>query len=223
MAAQHNLAEKLRNTLGLLSNGFNKLNSSGGGFQLMRTAASGLVVAASNSSSSHQITSSSSMSNNHSVNHHSSDVGETGSSVGPMGGGSVASAGSQVNHSNVVVASSSAAASSANQINREVRIGVTYAYVELANLLGSSWLERNLRLLITSVLALVNGTKSVATHLDAVYSRKCVQFILRSIIGGMLNEKMQLEAARILLDVVDKCTKGLDFDERPAAAGKGSG
>ena len=39
-------------------------------------------------------------------------------------------------------------ATSSQVINREIRIGVTYAYVELANLLGSQWLERNLKLYI---------------------------------------------------------------------------
>ena len=95
--------------------------------------------------------------------------------------------------------------SSSQIINREIRIGVTYAYVELANLLGSQWLERNLKLYINHVLNLVNGTtKAVSTHLDAVYSRKCVQFILRSIIGGMLNEKVQLQAARELIYVIER-------------------
>lgn len=231
LTAQHNLAEKLRNTLGLLSNGFNKLNSSGGGFQLMRTAASGLVSSSSNSSSS----SSFGQANNHHNHHHSpSNHSDSNDSAG---GNSMSSQvinsqqqqqqQQQVNNSSsgssvVVAASSSVSSSSSHQINREVRVGVTYAYVELANLLGSNWLERNLRMLITAVLNLINGTKSVATHLDAVYSRKCVQFILRAIIGGMLNEKMQLEAARILLDVVDKCTRGVDFFDEPRPTSKSS-
>lgn len=202
MIAQHNLAEKLKNTLGLLSNGFNKLNSSGG-FNLMRSAASGLVSNSSSSTSaSNQVQSAVA---NQSSNSEFSDPSQQSMSVSsPPSTPTTSTASGQ----------SSSSSSSAHQINREVRIGVTYAYVELANLLGSSWLERNLKLLINSVLSLVNGTKSVATHLDAVYSRKCVQFILRSIIGGMLNEKMQLEAARLLLDVVDRCTKGVDFDDR---------
>ena len=107
--------------------------------------------------------------------------------------------------------SASSSSSSSLQINREVRIGATYAFVELANLLGSNWLERNLRLFITHVLNLVNGTKAVSTHLDAVYSRKCVQFVLRSIIGGMLNEKVQLQAARELIIIIDKCISGVDL------------
>jgi len=92
----------------------------------------------------------------------------------------------------VVAGAAASPSASGSLINREVRIGVTYAYVELANLLGPEWLEKNLRLYLLHVLNLVNNTKAVSTHLDAVYSRKCVQFILRSIIGGMLNEKVVL-------------------------------
>lgn len=219
MIAQQNLSEKLKNTLDLLSNGFNKLNSSSG-FNLMRPRAPGLVTSSSSTtttSSSNQISSSSSMNN-----------GGTTMNNGGGGGGGDQPMSPSHHHSTTSSVTSptsgspsgvgSPSSSSNHQINREVRIGVTYAYVELANLLGSSWLERNLKLLINSVLGLVNGgTKSVATHMDAVYSRKCVQFILRSIIGGMLNEKMQLEAARLLLDVVDKCTRGVDFDDRKSS------
>ncbi len=106
---------------------------------------------------------------------------------------------------------------SQHQINREARIGATYAYVELANLLGTQWLERNLRLFLTHVLNLVSGSsKSVSTHLDAVCSRKCVQFMLRSVLGGMLNEKVQVQAARDLLQIIQKCLNNMDLlsDER---------
>ncbi|CAF0928332.1 unnamed protein product [Brachionus calyciflorus] len=97
---------------------------------------------------------------------------------------------------------------STNQLNpqtsKELRIGITYAYIELANLLGSFWLEKNLSLFLTHILNLVNNTKCVQNHLDAVYSRKCVQFILRSIIGGMLNEKVQLQCAFELINLIEK-------------------
>lgn len=115
--------------------------------------------------------------------------------------------------------SSSANTQASSQANIEVRIGVTYAYVELANLLGTQWLERNLKLFLTHLLNLVNNTKSVSSHLDAVHSRKCVQFVLRSIVGGMLNEKMQIQAALELVHVIDKCINGVDIvnEERASA------
>lgn len=101
-------------------------------------------------------------------------------------------------------------------------MSVTYAYVELANLLGTQWLERNLKTFLAHTLNLVSGSsRAVSTHLEAVCSRKCVQFILRSVIGGMLNEKVQVQAARELLFIIDKCLNGSELiDEKPMLSGK---
>ena len=181
--------ERIKNTLLLLANGFNKLNSSnsvtGGKFNLVKGAASSLAASA-NSVVTSNSSSTSNTSNGGSIDSNSNNLNEN----------------VKRNSSGIGLEK----ATSSQVINREIRIGVTYAYVELANLLGSQWLERNLKLYINHVLNLVNGTtKAVSTHLDAVYSRKCVQFILRSIIGGMLNEKVQLQAARELIHVIEKC------------------
>ena len=181
--------ERIKNTLLLLANGFNKLNSSnsvtGGKFNLVKGSASSLAASA-NSVVTSNSSSTSNTSNGGSIDSNSNNLNEN----------------VKRNSSGIGLEK----ATSSQVINREIRIGVTYAYVELANLLGSQWLERNLKLYINHVLNLVNGTtKAVSTHLDAVYSRKCVQFILRSIIGGMLNEKVQLQAARELIHVIEKC------------------
>lgn len=98
-------------------------------------------------------------------------------------------------------------ASGSGSSSREIRIGVTYAYVELANFLGAEWLQKNLNLFLNHILNLVNNTRSVQNHLDAVYSRKCVQFVLRSIVGGMLNEKVQLEAANELINLIERLSQ----------------
>ena len=217
-AAQLMTNEKIKNTLLLLANGFSRLSAPLSSFNYVRGAASSLAASAgskvnggggggspnvgmtspiSTMSSSHHASlttsmddsslSSKGLSNQHDPGHKRSGSASSGSVVAMSTSGSV--------------------------INREVRIGVTYAYVELANLLGSQWLERNLPLYLTHVLCLVNNTKAVSTHLDAVYSRKCVQFILRSVIGGMLNEKVQLQAARELVIIIDKCINGFDLNE----------
>ena len=191
--AQMIMLDKIKNTLNLLSNGFNKSNSSSMSFNLVKGAASSLVANNSNDSpNSNQIESVSSINRNNNINQ-SNLNNSTNSSP------------------NTINSSSSSSSSSSSQINREIRIGVTYAYVELANLMGGQWLERNLKLFLTHILNLVNNTKSVQNHLDAVYSRKCVQFILRSIIGGMLNEKVQIQAARELINIIDKCINGIDL------------
>ena len=199
--------EKVKNTLLLLANGFFKASSSSSaGFNYVRGAASSLAASAGNV-----------VSGSNSGNNSSNSSGLKEESNG--GSNSLASSMSETNQSSIRSGSSnqltSATSSNNNapQVNREIRIGVTYAYVELASLLGQSWLERNLKLYLTHVLGLVNNTKAVGTHLDAVYSRKCVQFILRSIVGGMLNEKVQLQAARELVNVIDKCVNGAEISD----------
>lgn len=54
------------------------------------------------------------------------------------------------------------------------------------------------------ILDLVANPKSASSHVDAVYSRKCVSFILRSILGQMLSEKAQSSACKELTLIVKK-------------------
>lgn len=54
------------------------------------------------------------------------------------------------------------------------------------------------------VLDLVANPKSASSHVDAVYSRKCISFILRSILGQMLSEKAQSSACKELALIVKK-------------------
>lgn len=166
--------EKTRSILGLLANGFSKLNSSSS-FNYVRGAASSLAASAGVNSSPI------------STGNHNSIDDSALSAKSP-------SATDLQQHRRSGSNPTASPSTSGSVVNREVRIGVTYAYVELANLLGPEWLEKNLKLYLLHVLNLVNNTKAVSTHLDAVYSRKCVQFILRSIIGGMLNEKVRIKS-----------------------------
>ncbi len=191
----------------LLANGFSKTNASSSSFNYVRGAASSLAASAGKVTSSP--TSSDDPTKSPSTLH---DLQNQNSNP------------SNSNRRSVTITNSNgtSSGSSGSLINREVRIGVAYAYVELANLLGSEWLEKNLKLFINHLLNLVNNTKAVSTHLDAVYSRKCVQFILRSVIGGMLNEKIQLEAARELIVLIDKCMNGLDLNETSSSISSNS-
>lgn len=54
------------------------------------------------------------------------------------------------------------------------------------------------------ILDLVANPKSASSHVDAVYSRKCVSFILRSVLGQMLSEKAQSSACKELAMIVKK-------------------
>lgn len=57
---------------------------------------------------------------------------------------------------------------------------------------------------LTHVLYLVANPKAASSHVDAVYSRKCVNFILHSVLGKMLSEKAQVSACKEILQIVIK-------------------
>lgn len=65
-------------------------------------------------------------------------------------------------------------------------------------------MERNINYLLNHVLDLVANPKAASSHIDAVYSRKCINFVLRSILGRMLSEKAQVSACKQLAIIVAK-------------------
>jgi len=76
--------------------------------------------------------------------------------------------------------------------------------VEFGPSLDVTLLERNLNIFMRHILDLVANPKSASSHVDAVYSRKCVSFILRSVLGQMLSEKAQSSACKELALIVKK-------------------
>lgn len=108
--------------------------------------------------------------------------------------------------------------------SRDVRVGVTmvinqlpFCYPLYHNIqthvfvlkeMGGKWLERHLPLISQHVLDLLSHSKTIPTHIDAVYSRKCVQFILRSTLGNLLSESTQLIAAIHLCKVITQLSCG---------------
>lgn len=97
-------------------------------------------------------------------------------------------------------------------INREVRLGVTHAYVIFIQILGGPWLERNITSFLSHVLDLVANPKAASSHVDAVYSRRCVNFILRSVLGKMLGEKAQTSACKEIIQNIIQQMKSIDFN-----------
>ncbi|XP_022329177.2 HEAT repeat-containing protein 5B-like isoform X3 [Crassostrea virginica] len=89
-------------------------------------------------------------------------------------------------------------------INREIRVGVTHAYIEFVKSMGGLWLERNISVFLNHILDLVANPKATPTHVDAVYARKCILFIIRSAIGGLLGEKAQIAAAKEISQIIVK-------------------
>lgn len=76
--------------------------------------------------------------------------------------------------------------------------------MEFVHSLKISWLEKNLSIFMRHILDLVANPKSASSHVDAIYSRKCISFILRSVLGQMLSEKAQSSACKELALIVKK-------------------
>uniref|UniRef100_A0A674CE49 HEAT repeat-containing protein 5B n=1 Tax=Salmo trutta TaxID=8032 RepID=A0A674CE49_SALTR len=89
-------------------------------------------------------------------------------------------------------------------VSREVRVGVTQAYVVFVTTLGGQWLERTFATFLSHVLDLVSHPRATQTHVEAVYSRRCVSFMLRSTLGGLLGEKAQIAAGKDICQAISK-------------------
>uniref|UniRef100_A0A671T7H5 HEAT repeat containing 5B n=1 Tax=Sinocyclocheilus anshuiensis TaxID=1608454 RepID=A0A671T7H5_9TELE len=89
-------------------------------------------------------------------------------------------------------------------VSREVRVGVTQAYVVFVTTLGGQWLERNFAVFLSHLLELVAHPRATQTHVEAVYSRRCVSFALRASLGGLLGEKAQIAAAKEICLAISK-------------------
>lgn len=65
-------------------------------------------------------------------------------------------------------------------------------------------------------LDLVANPKAASSHVDAVYSRKCINFILRSTIGKLLSEKAQSSACKEIVHIIAKQMSTIDFNPENA-------
>ena len=70
--------------------------------------------------------------------------------------------------------------------------------------MGSIWLEHNLQEFLAHTFGLASNPKAAPSHVDAVYARKCVLFILHALIGGILGDKSQITAAKEICQVIIK-------------------
>ncbi|XP_038637209.1 HEAT repeat-containing protein 5A isoform X2 [Scyliorhinus canicula] len=97
-----------------------------------------------------------------------------------------------------------------SSVNRDIRIGVTQAYVVFVSTLGGQWLELNFAALLAHILELVSHPKATQTPIDAICCRHCVSFILRATVGSLLGEKAQIAAAKEICQAVGKQKKAID-------------
>ncbi|XP_016064989.1 PREDICTED: HEAT repeat-containing protein 5A isoform X5 [Miniopterus natalensis] len=99
-----------------------------------------------------------------------------------------------------------------SSVSRDVRVGVTQAYVVFISTLGGAWLEKNFAAFLSHILSLVSQShpKVTQAQIDAVCGRRCVSFILRATIGGLLGEKAQIAAAKDICQAIWKLKKVVD-------------
>lgn len=83
------------------------------------------------------------------------------------------------------------------------------AYVVFVSTLGARWLERNFSTFLSHILDLVSQShpKAVQSQTDAIGCRRCVSFILRATVGGLLGEKAQIAAAKEICQAIWKLKK----------------
>uniref|UniRef100_A0A8C3UDU7 HEAT repeat-containing protein 5A n=1 Tax=Catharus ustulatus TaxID=91951 RepID=A0A8C3UDU7_CATUS len=99
-----------------------------------------------------------------------------------------------------------------SSVSRDVRVGVTQAYVVFVSTLGAQWLERNFSAFLSHILDLVSQShpKAVQSPMEAIGCRRCVSFILRATVGGLLGEKAQIAAAKEICQAIWKLKKVVD-------------
>ncbi|NXJ17877.1 HTR5A protein, partial [Dicrurus megarhynchus] len=97
-------------------------------------------------------------------------------------------------------------------VSRDVRVGVTQAYVVFVSTLGAQWLERNFSAFLSHILDLVSQShpKAIQSPTDAIGCRRCVSFVLRATVGGLLGEKAQIAAAKEICQAIWKLKKVVD-------------
>ncbi|XP_062252890.1 HEAT repeat-containing protein 5A isoform X1 [Platichthys flesus] len=85
-----------------------------------------------------------------------------------------------------------------SSVSKDIRIGVTQACVVFVSTLGGPWLEANLPAFLSVLMELASHSRATQTPGDAVVTRRCVSFILRSTLGSLLGEKAQTNAVQQL-------------------------
>lgn len=72
---------------------------------------------------------------------------------------------------------------------------------------GGVWVEKNMTAILKHLLLILAQPKAISSHIDAVYSRKCISFILRWIVTRLLSESCQLQAAKVITELIDQVVK----------------
>ncbi|XP_060939458.1 HEAT repeat-containing protein 5A [Limanda limanda] len=97
-----------------------------------------------------------------------------------------------------------------SSVSKDIRIGVTQACVVFVSTLGGPWLEAHLPAFLSVLMELASHSRATQTPGDAVVTRRCVSFILRSTLGSLLGEKAQTNAVQQLSLTVASQKRAID-------------
>uniref|UniRef100_A0A0X3P7M8 HEAT repeat-containing protein 5B n=1 Tax=Schistocephalus solidus TaxID=70667 RepID=A0A0X3P7M8_SCHSO len=89
-----------------------------------------------------------------------------------------------------------------NAISREVRVGISYAYVEFFTNMGSDWLVDNSLVVISHCLSLLCNPRTTQRPAEAECARFCVSYILSTILRRNLSEAAQIAAAHHFVHLI---------------------
>ena len=99
---------------------------------------------------------------------------------------------------------------------REVRVGVTEAYVFFFKEMNNPWVVNHLSYIVSHLLDLLANSKATPSHVEAVYSRKCLSFVMECLINSLLGEASQLEISKILIVAVHKQMEAINKTDSTA-------
>ncbi|VDD83197.1 unnamed protein product [Mesocestoides corti] len=111
-----------------------------------------------------------------------------------------------------------------NIVSREVRAGISYAYVEFFSNMGSDWLVANSMTVISHCLSLLANPRSTQTPNEANFTRSCVgSYILSSLFRRHFSEAAQIAAARHLVRLIASRRRGQNGAGRSLRASQSTG
>ena len=82
------------------------------------------------------------------------------------------------------------------------RVGIVESYIAFFDELGKHWVEKHVKFIINHTLSLLDNPKMLSSHIEAVYCRRSVNFILSHVINQVISEKSQNEAAKELIKLL---------------------
>uniref|UniRef100_A0A0N5BD00 HEAT repeat-containing protein 5B n=1 Tax=Strongyloides papillosus TaxID=174720 RepID=A0A0N5BD00_STREA len=87
--------------------------------------------------------------------------------------------------------------------SKEIRNGITLAYIKIIKTMGGRWLEKNQSFVITHLLSVASKIGPIAssdnpTQLqEALHMRRCISFIFRKTFGQIISEHTQVSVCKI--------------------------